>query len=43
MAEQVPFSVTFTGEYVLLAILILALGEVFRRGTKLHADTEGLV
>lgn len=43
MADQVPFSVTFTGEYVLLAFLILALGEVFRRGTKLRADTEGLV
>ncbi|MCM2576910.1 DUF2975 domain-containing protein [Streptomyces meridianus] len=43
MAEQVPFSVTFTGEYVLLAFLVLALGEVFRRGTKLRADTEGLV
>ncbi|MEU6011462.1 hypothetical protein [Streptomyces sp. NPDC047453] len=26
-----------------LAFLILALGEVFRRGTKLRADTEGLV
>lgn len=43
MAEQVPFSVSFTGEYILLAFLILALGEVFRRGTKLRADTEGLV
>ncbi|WRZ91619.1 DUF2975 domain-containing protein [Streptomyces sp. NBC_01007] len=43
MAEQIPLSVTFTGEYVLLAFLILALGEVFRRGTKLRADTEGLV
>jgi hypothetical protein len=43
MAEQVRFAVTFTGEYVLLAFLILALGEVFRRGTKLRADTEGLV
>lgn len=43
MADQVPFSITFTGEYVLLAFLILALGEVFRRGTKLRADTEGLV
>ncbi|MFE0602472.1 DUF2975 domain-containing protein [Streptomyces sp. NPDC058892] len=43
MAEQVPFSVTFTGEYVLLAFLVLGLGEVFRRGTKLRADTEGLV
>ncbi|MFJ2392317.1 DUF2975 domain-containing protein [Streptomyces sp. NPDC087843] len=43
MADQIPLSVTFTGEYVLLAFLILALGEVFRRGTKLRADTEGLV
>lgn len=40
---QVPFSATFTGEYFLLAFLVLALGEVFRRGTKLRADTEGLV
>ena len=43
MADQLPSSITFTGEYVLLAFLILALGEVFRRGTKLRADTEGLV
>ncbi|MBO8186436.1 DUF2975 domain-containing protein [Streptomyces spirodelae] len=43
LAEQIPFSATFTGDYVLLAFLILALGEVFRRGTKLRADTEGLV
>lgn len=43
MADQIPFSATFTGEYVLLAFLILALGEVFRSGTKLRADTEGLV
>ncbi|MEW2222510.1 DUF2975 domain-containing protein [Streptomyces sp. NPDC006990] len=43
MAEQIPFSVTFTGEHVLLAFLVLALGEVFRRGTKLRADTEGLI
>jgi hypothetical protein len=43
MADQVPFSATFTGEYVLLALLILALGEVFRRGATLRADTEGLV
>ncbi|MFJ1646333.1 DUF2975 domain-containing protein [Streptomyces sp. NPDC088258] len=43
MAEHIPFSVTFTGEYALLAFLVLALGEVFRRGTKLRADTEGLV
>ncbi|MFE0703163.1 DUF2975 domain-containing protein [Streptomyces sp. NPDC058872] len=43
MAEEVPFSATFTGGHVLLALLVLALGEVFRRGTKLRADTEGLV
>lgn len=43
MADQIPFSAAFTGQYVLLAFLILALGEVFRRGTKLRADTEGLV
>ncbi|MEV6836719.1 DUF2975 domain-containing protein [Streptomyces sp. NPDC051133] len=43
MADQIPSAITFTGEYVLLAFLILALGEVFRRGTKLRADTEGLV
>lgn len=43
MADEIPFSTTFTGQYVLLAFLILALGEVFRRGTKLRADTEGLV
>jgi hypothetical protein len=43
MADRIPSSITFTGEYVLLAFLILALGEVFRRGTKLRADTEGLV
>ncbi|UXY28977.1 DUF2975 domain-containing protein [Streptomyces sp. HUAS TT20] len=43
MADQIPSSITFTGQYVLLAFLILALGEVFRRGTKLRADTEGLV
>lgn len=43
MADQLPSSITFTGKYVLLAFLILALGEVFRRGTKLRADTEGLV
>ncbi|MFH9107155.1 DUF2975 domain-containing protein [Streptomyces albus] len=43
LAEQVPFSATFTGAYVLLAFLVLALAEVFRRGAKLRADTEGLV
>ncbi|MFF2652078.1 DUF2975 domain-containing protein [Streptomyces sp. NPDC058045] len=43
MAAEIPVSATFTGEFVLLAFLILALGEVFRRGTRLRADTEGLV
>ncbi|WP_019631643.1 DUF2975 domain-containing protein [Actinomadura atramentaria] len=43
LADEIPFSVTFTGGYVLLAFLILALAEVFRRGTKLRADTEGLI
>ncbi|WP_156726647.1 DUF2975 domain-containing protein [Streptomyces apocyni] len=42
-AEHVLLSVTFTGEFVLLAFLILALSEAFRRGAKLRADTEGLV
>jgi hypothetical protein len=42
-ADHIPFSATFTGENFLLASLILALGEVFRLGTKLRADTEGLV
>lgn len=43
VADRIPFSATFAGEYVLLAFLVLALGEVFRRGTRLRADTEGLV
>ncbi|MGJ3559975.1 hypothetical protein ACR6C2_20470 [Streptomyces sp. INA 01156] len=43
LADVIPFSATFSGEYVLLAFLVLALSEVFRRGTKLRADTEGLV
>ncbi|MEV0694884.1 DUF2975 domain-containing protein [Streptomyces sp. NPDC050388] len=43
LADLIPFSAAFSGEYVLLAFLILALSEVFRRGTKLRADTEGLV
>ncbi|PZH16893.1 DUF2975 domain-containing protein [Streptomyces sp. NTH33] len=43
MADHILFSATFSGKYVLLAFLVLALGEVFRRGTKLRADTEGLV
>ncbi|MEU6522754.1 DUF2975 domain-containing protein [Streptomyces sp. NPDC046924] len=43
LADLIPVSATFSGEYVLLALLVLALSEVFRRGTKLRADTEGLV
>ncbi|WP_019980207.1 MULTISPECIES: DUF2975 domain-containing protein [unclassified Streptomyces] len=43
LADEIPFTVTFTGEYLLLGFLVLALAEVFRRGTKLRADTEGLV
>lgn len=43
LADLIPFSATFSGEHVLLAFLVLALSEVFRRGTKLRADTEGLV
>ncbi|MFG3256697.1 DUF2975 domain-containing protein [Streptomyces sp. NPDC048172] len=43
MDGEIPFSATFTGAYVLLAFLVLALGEVFRRGTRLRADTAGLV
>ncbi|MEU6241499.1 DUF2975 domain-containing protein [Streptomyces sp. NPDC047024] len=43
VSDEVPFALTFSGEYVLLALLVLALGEVFRQGTKLRADTEGLV
>ncbi|MGW5104888.1 DUF2975 domain-containing protein [Streptomyces sp. NPDC004100] len=43
MADRVPFAVTLSGKYVLLALLVLALAEVFRQGTKLRADTEGLV
>ncbi|MFJ9740779.1 DUF2975 domain-containing protein [Streptomyces sp. NPDC101166] len=41
--DRIPFSATFSGGYVLLGFLVLALGEVFRRGTKLRADVEGLV
>lgn len=43
VADRVPFSAAFAGEYVLLAFLLLALGEVFWRGAKLRADSEGLV
>ncbi|MFI9627399.1 DUF2975 domain-containing protein [Streptomyces sp. NPDC052042] len=38
-----PFSVTYSFSYLLLALLIAAVAEVFRRGTRLRADTEGLV
>ncbi|QKW29169.1 DUF2975 domain-containing protein [Streptomyces seoulensis] len=43
LSDAIPFQVTFTGAYLLLALLVLALAEVFRRGTRLRADTEGLV
>ncbi|MEW2134189.1 DUF2975 domain-containing protein [Streptomyces sp. NPDC005435] len=43
VSDGIPFAVTFSGKYVLLALLVLALGEVFRQGTRLRADTEGLV
>ncbi|AVZ73956.1 DUF2975 domain-containing protein [Streptomyces lunaelactis] len=43
VAERVGFSLTVSAAPVLVAFLILALGEVFRRGAKLRADTEGLV
>ncbi|MFJ3640096.1 DUF2975 domain-containing protein [Streptomyces sp. NPDC090108] len=43
VAERIPFTITFSGEYILLALLLLALSEVFRRGARLRADTEGLV
>ncbi|MFD0026040.1 DUF2975 domain-containing protein [Streptomyces sp. NPDC058382] len=43
LTDEIPFTATFTGAYVLLGFLVLALAEVFRRGTKLRADTEGLV
>lgn len=41
--DAVPFEVTFAFGPVLLGLLIAALAEVFRRGTALRADTEGLV
>ncbi|WP_335934823.1 DUF2975 domain-containing protein [Streptomyces sp. PTD5-9] len=41
--DQVPFSFTFSFHYLLLALLIAAVAEVFRRGVRLRADTEGLV
>ncbi|WP_424863595.1 DUF2975 domain-containing protein [Streptomyces sp. MMS24-I29] len=41
--DLVPFSVTYSFPYLLLALLIAAVAEVFRRGARLRADTEGLV
>ena len=41
--DQVPFSYTFSFQYLLFALLIAAVAEVFRRGVRLRADTEGLV
>ncbi|WP_431782380.1 DUF2975 domain-containing protein [Streptomyces chumphonensis] len=42
-ADLVPFSYEFSFAYLLLAFLVAALAEVFRRGAGLRADTEGLV
>ncbi|RDG39097.1 DUF2975 domain-containing protein [Streptomyces corynorhini] len=41
--DQVSVEATFSSGPVLLGLLIAALAEVFRRGTRLRADTEGLV
>ncbi len=43
VADMVPFSYTISFACLLLAFLIAALAEVFRRGARLRADTEGLV
>lgn len=39
----VPFTYTLSAEPILLALLVAALAEVFRRGARLREDTEGLV
>jgi hypothetical protein len=41
--DAVPFEITFSAAPVVLGVLVAALGEVFRRGTVLRADSEGLV
>ncbi|WP_329071085.1 DUF2975 domain-containing protein [Streptomyces sp. NBC_01429] len=41
--DQVSVEATFSSGPVLLGLLIAALAEVFRRGTQLRADAEGLV
>ncbi|MEW1722159.1 DUF2975 domain-containing protein [Streptomyces sp. NPDC093109] len=41
--QQVVAEGTFSAAPILLGLLIAALSEVFRRGTRLRADTEGLV
>ncbi|MEV7126195.1 DUF2975 domain-containing protein [Streptomyces sp. NPDC093260] len=41
LAAEIPFAVTFTGGLLLPALLLLALAEVFRRGTRLRADSAG--
>ncbi|WP_069812279.1 DUF2975 domain-containing protein [Streptomyces sp. TP-A0874] len=43
LEDEVAFSFSFSGGYLLLALLVAALGEAFRRGAKLRDDTEGLV
>jgi hypothetical protein len=41
--DVVPFELAFSWAPILVGLLIAALAEVFRRGTRLRADTEGLV
>ncbi|MBB1245340.1 DUF2975 domain-containing protein, partial [Streptomyces durbertensis] len=43
VAEAVPFVYTVSTAPLLLGVLIAALAEAFRQGTRLRADTEGLV
>jgi hypothetical protein len=43
LGVTIPFSYTISGFYLLLSVLIAAAGEAFRQGTRLRADTEGLV
>jgi hypothetical protein len=43
ISPAVPFAYTVSAAPVLLGLLVAALAEVFRQGTRLRADTEGLV
>ncbi|MBO2447780.1 DUF2975 domain-containing protein [Actinomadura barringtoniae] len=43
VASAVPVSYELSVPYVLLALLVAATAEAFRQGTRLRADTEGLV